>query len=78
MAFVCPAKEESEAISQMSSKLRDALQQMEKEMSIKVKPICVPCCVQLCDYPAASNEKNDTQKEFDPPQVMVKWTVEKC
>ncbi|KAH1009145.1 uncharacterized protein LOC109546659 [Dendroctonus ponderosae] len=71
MVFVCPTKEESEAISQMSSKMRDALQQIEKELSIKVKPICVPCCVPLCDYPSASNEKNDIQKEFDPPQVMV-------
>lgn len=71
MVFVCPTKEDSEAITQMSQQIKDALKNMDQQLNIGVKPICVPCCIPLCDYPSASQEKKQENMVFDPPQVMV-------
>ncbi|XP_050304289.1 uncharacterized protein LOC126741877 [Anthonomus grandis grandis] len=72
MAFVCPAKEETEAVTLMATKVKQTLQQLEDSLNVGVKPICVPCCVPLCEYPPAEPKNNaKKQKVFDPPKVMV-------
>lgn len=68
MVFVCPTKEDSEAITQMSQQIKNALKNMDQQLNIGVKPICVPCCLPLCDYPSASHKK---KQQFEPPEVMV-------
>ncbi|XP_030759314.1 uncharacterized protein LOC115884778 [Sitophilus oryzae] len=76
MVFVCPTKEISENITELSSKIKKTLKDVENSMKIGVKPICLPCCVPMYDYPSEikNNGKEDNNKNnynFDPPQVMV-------
>lgn len=71
MVFVCPPKEETEAITKISSKLKEAIQQLDTHLTVGVKPVCVPCCMPLADPLPPLEPMNDEHKEFDPPKVMV-------
>nr|CAH7754320.1 unnamed protein product [Callosobruchus chinensis] len=79
MVFVCPTKEETEAKVKLLNNLKNAMGEMEKTLQTGVSPICVPCCVPLADIPypppAVSKQKEKTEGEFCPPNVMVCYKI---
>lgn len=76
MVFVCPPKEESDGRTKLLQNLRNVVQELEKQMSIPVNPVCIPCCVPLVDLPKHKEEKagkHDSNKPCKVPSAMVKY-----
>ncbi|XP_023025851.1 uncharacterized protein [Leptinotarsa decemlineata] len=86
MVFVCPPKEESEGKTKLLNDLKNIFDEVEKKLTVSAKPICVPCCIPICDLPRVpcpwQNDGNNVSKEQtkpasvpNPPEVMVCYKV---
>lgn len=75
MACVCPPKEESDKKAKILCKLKKLLKDIEDEAAVPVNPICVPCCVPICNFSefnqSAATREPPKQEVIETPNVMV-------
>ncbi|XP_057663018.1 uncharacterized protein LOC130898013 isoform X2 [Diorhabda carinulata] len=83
MAFVCPPKDSAEQQLKVIKNIKDIVENLEKSMTIGVKPICIPACIPIADYPKPAKSTTccppscnvPVNSKREPPDVMVCYKV---
>lgn len=76
MACLCPPKEESNKKGKLLCRLRKIIKDIEDETAVPVSPICVPCCIPICNFPEliqcpAASADQPRKEVTETPNVMV-------
>ncbi|XP_057663017.1 uncharacterized protein LOC130898013 isoform X1 [Diorhabda carinulata] len=85
MAFVCPPKDSAEQQLKVIKNIKDIVENLEKSMTIGVKPICIPACIPIADYPKPAKSTTccppscnvPVNSKREPPDVMVCYKTTK-